>query len=422
MASRQARGRVCSALIMSQKVSTEWRAGLGSEELRILASLASESARIDSLPALVGRLQALLPGVVGCDEFVLALTSPDGRVWALVGEPTETPGDPTWMELGTEPSPLHDCLESGRETFVSRQSDQASGEGLSRFPSALCLPLRGDAAELGAFGVFASRPGAYGRDQLHALRIVATFVELAARRLLAAERLVRLSGEMEQAQAVERASIRAVASDFRAIHSLLDLQLAPVLKAVPAHEARAVETVRESHRLLGDALAVVEDVGRLESGELLASVRPVPVGRFIAERIELHMPQANQAGVRLTGRVEPSTTVGAFDTELLGRALDVLIDNALFHTPPKGQVSVVVRPAKKALVFAVGDTGPRVPEGEKERLFSRHARVDGGPRPARALGALDLFFSRLVARAHRGTLVVEDLPGAGAVFKLTLPQ
>ena len=65
------------------------------------------------------------------------------------------------------------------------------------------------------------------------------------------------------------------------------------------------------------------------------------------------------------------------------------------------------------------DTGPGVPDAEKERVFERFYRADQG-RSDKIHFGLGLAVARELAALHGGTLCVRDAPG-GACFVLTLP-
>ena len=65
------------------------------------------------------------------------------------------------------------------------------------------------------------------------------------------------------------------------------------------------------------------------------------------------------------------------------------------------------------------DTGPGVPEGEREAIFEAF-RSTVTPDGQYGTG-LGLATSRQLARALGGDLTVSDGPGAGSMFRLTLP-
>jgi two-component system OmpR family sensor kinase len=71
----------------------------------------------------------------------------------------------------------------------------------------------------------------------------------------------------------------------------------------------------------------------------------------------------------------------------------------------------------------ISDTGPGVPEADRDRIFDRLVRLDEARDHRTAGSGLGLAIARGIARAHDGDLVcLPPPPGhTGAVFALTLP-
>ena len=74
------------------------------------------------------------------------------------------------------------------------------------------------------------------------------------------------------------------------------------------------------------------------------------------------------------------------------------------------------------LEIAIGNNGPPVPEAERERIFGRYFQVEARRAAARANRGLGLYFCKLAAEAHRGTIHVEQREQLGAVFVIRLPE
>ncbi len=99
---------------------------------------------------------------------------------------------------------------------------------------------------------------------------------------------------------------------------------------------------------------------------------------------------------------------------LIALAIRNLIENARKFTPPETAVSLHVEPAGSVVVE---DRGPGVPSAQKERVFDRFWRAE----PSRAGGSgVGLGLVRRIAQLHDGSVHVEDRPGGGARFVLSL--
>ncbi|WP_244222094.1 sensor histidine kinase [Corallococcus exercitus] len=159
------------------------------------------------------------------------------------------------------------------------------------------------------------------------------------------------------------------------------------------------------------------DVSRIRTGKLdfeLASGDLAPVVHDLVARFE---DEAKQAGVALDARVEGPAPC-RFDKLRMEQVVSNLIANALRY----GQgspVHVALRQQDGQLRLTVRDGGPGVPAAERERIFQRFAQVQGSARTG-GLG-LGLYIVRQILEAHGGRVWVEDAPGGGAAFVVTLP-
>ncbi|MGL6289351.1 MAG: sensor histidine kinase, partial [Silanimonas sp.] len=110
--------------------------------------------------------------------------------------------------------------------------------------------------------------------------------------------------------------------------------------------------------------------------------------------------------------------------ELLVQAIDKLVDNARGFTPEDGVVGLALKRGPRELAVEVSNSGPRLPEAMRHRLFD--SLVSLRERSRDADGAVHLGFGlhvvRLVAAAHGGSADADNLEdGSGVVFRLRLP-
>ncbi|HEX6004115.1 MAG TPA: HAMP domain-containing sensor histidine kinase, partial [Burkholderiales bacterium] len=132
------------------------------------------------------------------------------------------------------------------------------------------------------------------------------------------------------------------------------------------------------------------------------------VPRALERKIDLGF-DAPETGARIDGN--------AF---LLKEMLNNVLDNALRYTRPGGQVTVRVAPDTRIVRLNVEDTGPGVPEAERERVFERFYRVlDGG---AEGCG-LGLAIVREIAQSHNAEVKLEAGPnGIGTSVQIAFPR
>jgi len=140
-----------------------------------------------------------------------------------------------------------------------------------------------------------------------------------------------------------------------------------------------------------------------------------------AEVVERIDPLAQSRGVKVE-LVRGTSLHADVDAEAVAIVLDNLLRNAIDHSPPDEVVSVRLDREQGARLI-VEDRGPGVPVGMRAQIFQPFAR--GVHQQAdRAVGSgigLGLAICKRIIDGHHGTIAVEDRPGGGARFVVTLP-
>lgn len=136
---------------------------------------------------------------------------------------------------------------------------------------------------------------------------------------------------------------------------------------------------------------------------------------------ETYSPLAKEKGLALSLSL-PETDVPALelDKDRMIQVLSILLDNALSYTPAPGRIRLGLQLGKNSLRVTVSDTGPGVPDSEKQRVFERFHRGEEA-RSHRAHFGLGLCIAAEIVKRHRGKLWVEDAKGGGAEFIVELP-
>lgn len=96
------------------------------------------------------------------------------------------------------------------------------------------------------------------------------------------------------------------------------------------------------------------------------------------------------------------------------QAITNLIDNAIQHTPPDGQVTVTAGSDGAMLTLTVEDTGPGFSKAVLDHAFQPFTRSAGGPPARHQPTGLGLAVVQAIAEAHGGRAWAENLPNGGA--------
>ena len=137
------------------------------------------------------------------------------------------------------------------------------------------------------------------------------------------------------------------------------------------------------------------------------------------------------AAVELTRELAPAVNVQLHapghsqlhgDPQRIRQVLDNILSNARHATPAGGQITIRVSNQAAGVQVEVTDTGPGVPQPDRERIFERFTRLPGSYPGGPGGNGLGLAIARSIASAHSGTLTCADPAGEGARFLLRLPR
>ena len=123
--------------------------------------------------------------------------------------------------------------------------------------------------------------------------------------------------------------------------------------------------------------------------------------------------------VRLDVQVEDLTPLA--DRGKVRLILDNLLSNAVKFTPRGGTISMHARADREQLVLDVMDSGPGIPEDERNRIFEAFYQgktPQGGHVRGTGIG---LSVVTEFVNAHGGSIEILESPTGGAHFRVRLP-
>jgi two-component system, OmpR family, sensor histidine kinase TctE len=178
-------------------------------------------------------------------------------------------------------------------------------------------------------------------------------------------------------------------------------------------------TLQEAIRHLAHSANQLLTLARADPAVNVASKNNQTVSlKSIAEEvIAKFFDRALQARIDLGGELQPATIVA--DPALLDDLLSNLVDNALKYTPAGGTVTVSTGERAGKPFLAVEDSGPGIPEGDRDRVKQRFYRLPNSPGHGSGLG---LAIVAEIAELYGASLNIESgAGGAGARVSLQFP-
>jgi len=111
------------------------------------------------------------------------------------------------------------------------------------------------------------------------------------------------------------------------------------------------------------------------------------------------------------------------DRELLWRAMENLLRNALRYTVPEKGVLLTLKASKRrsSVRLAVRDFGPGVPEGELEKILEPFYRVQESRDRVSGGHGLGLSIAANAVQRHGGSIKAQNAEGGGLLVTIELP-
>ena len=217
---------------------------------------------------------------------------------------------------------------------------------------------------------------------------------------------------LERSMAGHRHAGDAIAHDLRSPLTRLRARLEVAYLDVEAGKGDPTQALAQA---LEDTDGVLKTFGAVLSIARLqaAGTAPDPVlfdpSDLAANISELYEPLCEDKGIDFAAEFTKDLQARG-NREFLAQALANILDNAVKYTPSGGAIMLRVRRRSSGEVeFSVTDTGPGVPEGDRERVVERFVRLENSRNePGAGLG---LSLVAAVAEAHGGRLELAEGPG-----------
>ena len=195
----------------------------------------------------------------------------------------------------------------------------------------------------------------------------------------------RLLSRVAQSVALQRRFVADAAHELRSPLTALSLQAEQLEAAEMSTLARARLAIlknglKRAQMLLNQLLAFARAQQPTSAPTPLVSIQAV--FRKVLEDL-LPLAEAKQIDLGVVGESDSSVAIQEADLTMLVKNL---VENAIRYTPAGGRVDLSVQSSPGQVSLVVEDTGPGIPENERERVFDPFYRVLGNDEAGSGLG------------------------------------
>jgi signal transduction histidine kinase len=224
----------------------------------------------------------------------------------------------------------------------------------------------------------------------------------------------RMGARLQGLIGSQRQLLRDVSHELRSPLARLRIALALAERAEPAERDKLWPRLAQECDRLEGLISEILALARLDAEP--GSAQPIALGKLLddlQDDARLSAP-AQQLRVQLD---DPGLTFQGWP-DMLARALDNLLRNALRFNPPGQPIEISVTRHAQHLLISLRDHGPGVPEELLEKLGEPFFRAPGQSAAGHGLG---LAIARRSAERHGGRLLLANHPDGGFVASLELP-
>ena len=233
-----------------------------------------------------------------------------------------------------------------------------------------------------------------------------------------------LLGRLDEGMAAQRRFIADAAHQMKTPLAALRVQAELALRETdPQQLRRVLEQLAVGSGRAAHVISQLLALARMENLRDATALEPLDVAQLARTVASDWFPEAVRRGIDFGFEGDDADARVNAHPILLREMFNNLIDNALRYTPRGGTVTVRLATAPDTVRVEVEDSGPGIPEHERELVFERFHRVLGTQTDGSGLG---LAIVREIASQHGASVSIEDsaMPGttSGVRFVVRFPR
>lgn len=233
----------------------------------------------------------------------------------------------------------------------------------------------------------------------------------------------QMAVQLDQAELLRRNLLADVAHELRNPLHVLQGNLQAILDDVYPLSKGEIARLLDQTRLLTTLVDDLHDLAQAEAHQMPLNKQMTDMADLVKETAVSFKPVAAAKGVTLQVELLGPTPYLTVDANRMRQAVSNLLNNALRHTPEKGQIMVTVVEKADGLHILVRDSGSGIEAAHLPFVFDRFYRTDSARSRDQGGTGLGLAIVKGIVEAHEGTVTaVSPGAGLGSTFEISLPS
>lgn len=200
----------------------------------------------------------------------------------------------------------------------------------------------------------------------------------------------------------------------------------------PDKQRKLIAIIQDDVERLDRLITDISDASRLDAELSRLEMSPTDIGAMLDALVQMHEATQSDGSARLVLELPPDSSarsrglVVAGIASRLSQVFRNVIANAVSFSPPEGEIRIRATIDGRAVLVAVEDEGPGIPEDKLTAIFDRFYSERPAGEKFGTHSGLGLSISKQIVEAHRGRIWAENrIAPAGAVcgarFLIRLP-
>lgn len=232
-----------------------------------------------------------------------------------------------------------------------------------------------------------------------------------------------MSEALDEASHYKQEMLEMVSHDLRSPLMSVQVSLALLnsgaLGDLPKGASKEATVAEKNASRLIKMINDLLDIEKLESGRFELDLQEGDVLEAIDRAVAAIDALARAKNVSIK---TPEQSISAvFDADRIEQVFTNVLSNAVKFSPVDGVVTISLKKENNFAAVRIADNGPGVPADKRQTIFERFRQTGADKAVEKSGSGLGLAIARALISEHKGSISVEENPGGGSIFVITLP-
>ena len=228
----------------------------------------------------------------------------------------------------------------------------------------------------------------------------------------------QMADRLERLITSERRLLEDISHELRS--PLSRLKLATKLARTSLDQQSALDRIERDVDRMASLMSDIVEITRMEGDPSPLNMGVLNLDSLVEAIIEDCLIEAEMHGCRLAVS-GCTTTQMEGNRELLRRAIENVVRNAIRYSPPQSVIDVIVNEESSMTRIEIRDRGPGVPEEYLTSIFEPFFRIEEARDTTRGGTGLGLSIAKRAIQLHYGTISAENAnPGLRVAMSIPI--